>query len=239
MKSVLDLLKVAFRYKPEDLTKEKFTVQCLACGKDIKFGASQTNSNLLTHLKNPSCISHQQYLDKYYGIRGVTQSASPTPTVTPKSSKRTCESEMVKPQAKRTLYSSTAENVVTQMSVLSYCKKTVDDALHLLLVGKSLPFDLVDSFEFKYFCFTLNPHYKLPSESRIKSTIIPTHVIRIEADIIEHLNKCSDVNISLDIWTDRNMRSWIGIKCHAIDSDWKQFSATLGVIRITGLSKNN
>jgi hypothetical protein len=65
---------------------------------------------------------------------------------------------------------------VVTMSVSTYCKQTVDNALTALILGKSLPFELTESFEFREFVRTLSKgNYTTPCAYTLTRTMIPTH----------------------------------------------------------------
>ena len=83
-------------------------------------------------------------------------------------------------------------------------------ALVKLIAGKMLPLSLVDCDLLKEFLSIVAPHYSLPGKDRLVLTLIPQHVQKIENTIRAMICETA-VSMTVDIWTTRQNRSFLGI----------------------------
>jgi hypothetical protein len=58
--------------------------------------------------------------------------------------------------------------------------------------------NLVDTDEFKKFCYVLNPKYKLPCGSTVRSVLIPDHALEIRGAIVDYLSHRPNNTLSFD-----------------------------------------
>lgn len=65
---------------------------------------------------------------------------------------------------------STSYTIVESQSTPN--KEDIDTALSIFLIGSNLTFDLVDSDHFRKFVKALNPNYKIPTSTQLKSKIL-------------------------------------------------------------------
>jgi len=87
-----------------------------------------------------------------------------------------------------------------------------------------LPLSIVDNVSFKNFMNDADPKYAPVSRRNITRTFLPALEKRIISKLKEICCKVNHVSLTLDLWTDRRMRSYFGITLHAIIHDeYKSF----------------
>ena len=82
------------------------------------------------------------------------------------------------------------------------------------IVGCALPLSIVESSHFKAFVHDLDPKYSLPSCSYLTSKLLPQKHAQILERVQSHLSTARKVALTIDIWTDRRMHSYLGITVH-------------------------
>lgn len=87
-----------------------------------------------------------------------------------------------------------------------------------LIVKGSLPLGIVETEWFRGFMAAANPKYSLPSRSHLTSKLIPQLVQATEARISDHIVKSEHVALTLDIWTDRRMHSFLALTGHTFNN---------------------
>jgi hypothetical protein len=89
-----------------------------------------------------------------------------------------------------------------------------------------LPISIILTEGFREFIRVFDPFFFIPNITTLKRKIFIVkkcvHVI-----IKDLLKKCPHVNISIDIWTDLTMRSFVGYMVHGITDDWELINAVL------------
>ena len=109
-------------------------------------------------------------------------------------------------------------------------RSLVDD----LIVGKSLPLRIVESVGFQRFVQTMDPMYRPPCRNTVKAKI-KSNVKHVQERIISCLDECNNVNVTVDIWSDRVMRSFMGITAHVMEDNPLHLSTyTLACCRFIG-----
>uniref|UniRef100_A0A1X7V948 HAT C-terminal dimerisation domain-containing protein n=1 Tax=Amphimedon queenslandica TaxID=400682 RepID=A0A1X7V948_AMPQE len=73
---------------------------------------------------------------------------------------------------------------------------------------------------FGAFVQDLDPRYCVPSRKLLSLKIFPDKYKAIETKLLAILDNASIINITLDIWSNRQMESYIGILVHFIYK-WK------------------
>jgi len=103
------------------------------------------------------------------------------------------------------------------------------DRLTDLIIMNTLPFTLVDKDAFRAFVTYLNPYATIPSAATIKRCI-ETRYVAEKARVANLLRQTpGKISISVDCWSSPAMKSFIGITCHFINSDWKLISTLLDI----------
>ena len=87
------------------------------------------------------------------------------------------------------------------------------------------------------FCALLNkvqPGYKIPSHKYFSSKILPATSSKLYSDICIRLNPLPTICLTVDIWTNRTMRAYIGITGHFIE-DYQLQGVMLACRRFEGI----
>ena len=109
-------------------------------------------------------------------------------------------------------------------------RSLVDD----LIVGESLPLRIVESTGFQKFVQTMDPMYRPPCRNTVKAKI-KSNVKVVQERIISCLDECNNVNVTVDIWSDRVMRSFMGITAHVMKENPLNLATyTLACCRFVG-----
>ena len=77
---------------------------------------------------------------------------------------------------------------------------------------------VVESPSFRLFTEMLNPSFNMPSRKTLSNKLIPKKKAAMQSCIKSNLENIEQVCVTLDIWTNRDMRSYIGMTCHYIES---------------------
>nr|CAB3267849.1 zinc finger BED domain-containing protein 4-like [Phallusia mammillata] len=105
-----------------------------------------------------------------------------------------------------------------------------------LIVGESMPLHIVESKGFIKFLKVANPCYRPLSRKTVRKNIL-SNAEEMKKKITTCLSNYAAVNITLDIWSDRRLRSFLGVTAHAIDdseNDVRLCSFTLACQRFHG-----
>ena len=93
--------------------------------------------------------------------------------------------------------------------------RITDSVIKDLIIGEGLPVQLVESHGFLNFLQVVQPKYEFPTRKTVWK-IIEEMVKQLEEKFRERLSAVPCVSITLDLWSDRRMRSFIGITAHVI-----------------------
>ncbi|MGH0142010.1 UNVERIFIED_CONTAM: hypothetical protein FKN15_074964 [Acipenser sinensis] len=110
-------------------------------------------------------------------------------------------------------------NTPTYYSPKSAQAQAIHESIMMdLVVGESLPLRIVESQGFLNFMQTVDPQYKPLCRQSMKKKI--THkASSLKQEITDKLAKCESVNATVDLWSDRRMRSFLGVMAHIIEDD--------------------
>jgi BED zinc finger len=86
-----------------------------------------------------------------------------------------------------------------------------------LIVRCNLPLNLVENPAFRDFMKECHFKYDPVSSKKLKRDIIPSLSNKVRGTIHEKLNNISYVTLTIDVWSDRRCRSFLGITCHFVD----------------------
>lgn len=101
-------------------------------------------------------------------------------------------------------------------------KALVDD----LIINCSLPLAFVEHPNFRHFMSIVDNRYTLPARSTVTSRVTQ-QADQVKLDVIANLGKAKTVNLTLDIWSDRRMRAYLGITGHYIRSAHPELCSSL------------
>jgi len=104
-----------------------------------------------------------------------------------------------------------------------------------LIICESLPVTFVESDGFRKFLQIVIPRFVPIGRTAVISKI-HDQAAKLKEDIISVLNKCDTVNATVDIWSDRQTRSFFGITAHVMveDDSLQLRTYTLACERILG-----
>jgi hypothetical protein len=87
-----------------------------------------------------------------------------------------------------------------------------------LIIRCNLPLNLVENRAFRDFMKECNFKFEPVSTKKLKHDIIPSLMNKVLKTIHETLNSIHHVTLTIDVWSDRRCRSFLGITCHFIDN---------------------
>uniref|UniRef100_A0A3B4ZNS1 Uncharacterized protein n=1 Tax=Stegastes partitus TaxID=144197 RepID=A0A3B4ZNS1_9TELE len=105
-----------------------------------------------------------------------------------------------------------------------------------LIVGCSLPLSFVENGHFKHFLEIVDCKYTAVTRKTICEKWIPVMVKKVKETVLEKLDTQSSVSLTTDLWSDRRLRSFLGVTAHvccktkdsyALESyllDWRCFT---------------
>jgi hypothetical protein len=88
-----------------------------------------------------------------------------------------------------------------------------------LIVDMSLPLSIVENESFNKFMQDVDPKYKVINRRDITRSHLPAAHAKCVKKIQEICAQASNVSLTLDIWTDRRMRSYFGVTMHTVIDD--------------------
>ena len=99
-------------------------------------------------------------------------------------------------------------------------QKAINDALVKDVIIKcGLPLSIVDHPDFRHFLHVMDPLYVPVARSTITSVTIPGMMKAKKELIRSRLAEVSSVSVTTDIWSDRKMRSFLGVTAHTVTVD--------------------
>ena len=209
-----DLPKVLIHYNvPSTLPDGDFKVKCKYCVKEIS-GSLKSTSNWWKHL-----VSYT-YVIYHIIILFFTQRRSHAEELKQCSSEQQSMSLFVQPLKK---YDANHPK-----------QKRGTEALVDFIAEDLMPLHLVESQWFQKLLSLLDPQYTLPSRKHLSKTLLRNKYDRPKAVVIEHLTTVTTLSLTIDLWSNRQMRSYLGITAHYITGNWKLEHIVLGCNRVQG-----
>uniref|UniRef100_A0A8C2FGK0 Uncharacterized protein n=1 Tax=Cyprinus carpio TaxID=7962 RepID=A0A8C2FGK0_CYPCA len=96
--------------------------------------------------------------------------------------------------------------------------------IHDLIIGCCLPLSIVENQHFRHFLHTIDERYTPITRSNIAFKQIPQLVTRIKECIKSSLADQKFVSVTADIWSDRTLRSYLGVTAHVCKSTANEYS---------------
>lgn len=84
-----------------------------------------------------------------------------------------------------------------------------------LIVKCALPISLVDNPAFRAFLADMDPKFTPPVRQTVTYSILPQMLQSQQLKLAAFIEKCSDISLTVDIWSDRRMHSYIGVTMHS------------------------
>ena len=112
-------------------------------------------------------------------------------------------------------------------------QKQLTDALVLFVGCDLIPFSVVDSPYFQGLLRAADPRFQMPSRKHLVGTLLRDKFREMESDVMQRLEMTHNVCLTLDIWSSRQMRSYLGISAHYI-LEWEMKTIVLACKRFQG-----
>ena len=112
-------------------------------------------------------------------------------------------------------------------------QKKITDALLMFVASDLLPISIVESSHFQHFVQCLDSYYKIPSRPHFTDKLLRGKCDEIFQMLKVKLTSAKSVNLTIDLWSNRQMRGFLGITAHFI-TDWTLNSVMLACSRFRG-----
>ena len=103
----------------------------------------------------------------------------------------------------------------------------------MFIAGDLIPLSIVESENFKNLIETADPQYQLPSRKHLSSKLLHDKSTEVQNDLKRQLQKAESVCLTIDLWSSRQMRGFLGITGHFI-LDWTMKSVMICFKRFKG-----
>ncbi len=110
------------------------------------------------------------------------------------------------------------------------------NSLALFIAGGLLPLSTADSPRFRSLMFQADPRFQVPSRKHLASTLLPHKLSQLQDDLLRRMKQADRICTTLDLWSSRQMRSYLGITGHFI-LDWSLYSVMLSCSRFQGAQR--
>ncbi|CAB4061236.1 TRRAP [Lepeophtheirus salmonis] len=97
-----------------------------------------------------------------------------------------------------------------------------------------IPLSIVESTNFQSFVSTLDPQYVLPSRKHLSTTLLKNKYEKIKNGVMIKLRDTDSLCLTIDIWSNRQIQSFLGLTAHYISSQWTFESVMLRCKRVIG-----
>ena len=99
-------------------------------------------------------------------------------------------------------------------------------------VAEDLPLAVVDSCKYKKFVEILDPTYQVPSRKQFSSVLLKKKYLEVKDKVLGKLSKTQIIHLTIDLWSNHQMRSYLGITGHYISEEWDLESVMLRCNRV-------
>lgn len=90
--------------------------------------------------------------------------------------------------------------------------------IHDLIIGCCLPLSSVENENFRHFLHIMDNKYTPISRATITTRNIPQLVATLKEGIKSRLEEQRSLSVTADIWSDRTMRSYLGVTAHMLNN---------------------
>lgn len=98
-------------------------------------------------------------------------------------------------------------------------QRKITEALVSFIAGSLTPLSVVENPEFKFLIESMNPRYQLPSRKHFSIKLLLERSTSIQNSLKSKLRAVESVCLTIDLWSNRQMKGFIGITGHFI-LDW-------------------
>ena len=103
----------------------------------------------------------------------------------------------------------------------------------MFIASDLLPLSTVESVHFGHFIQKVDPRYQLPSRKHLTQKLLHSKMTSLHNSLCKELNQANHLAITIDLWSNRQMKAFLGITAHYI-IDWEMKSAMLACRRMKG-----
>ena len=100
-----------------------------------------------------------------------------------------------------------------------------------LIIRCNLPFSFVENTGFRSFLKECNFKSEPVSARKLKNVVIPQFINNVRQRIHEALSDANDLTLTIDGWSDRRSRSYLGVTCHFVDAQMKPKAYLVDFVR--------
>ncbi|VDI47048.1 Hypothetical predicted protein [Mytilus galloprovincialis] len=116
---------------------------------------------------------------------------------------------------------------------VTHMKLEMTNALIMFIAGDLLPLSIVESEEFKNLMEKADTKYQVPSRKHLSSKLLHEKSVEIKNNLVNTLKRAESVCLTIDLWSSRQMRGFLGITGHFI-LDWAMKSVMICCKRFKG-----
>ncbi|KAG7153591.1 AC9 transposase-like 1 [Homarus americanus] len=84
-----------------------------------------------------------------------------------------------------------------------------------------LPVSIVESKTFRAFLHEAEPQFMFPSRTTLRNSLLPQRAKLIESQLMTGFEHLSRIYLTLDLWMNRRMVSFLAVTVHFINSPWE------------------
>lgn len=171
---------------------------CLICKKPYS-GSAKSTSNFVLHLRR----AHAAQYKEYEAVKETEKQCH----------KITIEQRPITTFFKSTENSKFARNHVKQIAMTNRLIETI--------ASDQLSLHIVESESFRALLHEAEPRFVIPSRATLRNNLLPERAASIETKLKREFSDVSCVYLTLDLWTNRRMVSFLGVTAHFIDCSWE------------------
>lgn len=169
------------------------SASCLICHDQVKKSGDSTY-NFVRHVK-------RHHLDAY----NAWMKRVPVEDVGSKLKQQSIKNALVSPRGTRYTNDNPRQ--------IELSKMVTND----LIIGLALPLSIVERPEFVQAMRTVDPRFVVPSRRSLCRDVLPHAFAKVENELKRICKENRFVSLTLDIWTDRRMRSFFAVTLHLIE----------------------
>ena len=100
-----------------------------------------------------------------------------------------------------------------------------------LIIKCNMPLNLVENSAFREFMKECHVKWNYVSAKAVKKNILPSFREKVDKSIQQMLSVVDHVTLTIDAWTDKRSRSFLGITAHFIDPEMEPQSCLIDFVR--------
>ncbi|CAF1335352.1 unnamed protein product [Adineta ricciae] len=200
------IIKEFFSYLKHNIEKNRWSSKCRFCPLIIT-DTYKTTSNFVKHVKN----KHQSLYDEWKNKNAESSKDKNQPKI----------NHVFSPDREK--YST---NNIRQQQL-------TNSIIQNLIINMALPLSIVNHVSFNNFMKNVDPKYKPIHRRDLTRSHIPVLHKKCISKLQAICSRSNHVSLTLDVWSDRRMRSYFGITMHTIIED-KHQSFLLSFERLQG-----